>query len=157
MLGSSAALKDQPASPQPSPRPDGERKSICEGITPRSVGMIAQTAAVRQWPCPPPNDHDQTSPMSTETYCNMSPETANSAPRLQTRCGIANNSSTHKQTYFHTAGRRMTLPCVPTGIFSGSWHMAGRSRGMFLYYEAAQSSCLLIVGCGLKTMTLFLN
>ena len=34
--------------------------------------------------------------------------------------------------YFHAAGRRMKLPWVPTGIASGSWHFAGRSRGMFL-------------------------
>ena len=32
----------------------------------------------------------------------------------------------------HAVGRRMTFPCVPTGISSGSWHFAGRSRGMFL-------------------------
>ena len=31
--------------------------------------------------------------------------------------------------YFHTAGRRMKFPWVPTGIASGSWHLAGRSRG----------------------------
>ena len=34
--------------------------------------------------------------------------------------------------YFHAAGRRMKLPCVPTGIASGSWQRAGKSRGMFL-------------------------
>ena len=37
-----------------------------------------------------------------------------------------------KTTYRHAAGRRMTFPCVPTGISSGNWHLAGRSRGMFL-------------------------
>ena len=36
------------------------------------------------------------------------------------------------QTYRHATGRRMTLPCVPTGISSGSWQRAGKSRGMFL-------------------------
>lgn len=34
--------------------------------------------------------------------------------------------------YFHATGRRMKLPWVPTGIASGSWQRAGRSRGMFL-------------------------
>ena len=43
---------------------------------------------------------------------------------LQTRRVIAG--------YFHAVGRRMKLPWVPTGIASGSWQRAGRSRGMFL-------------------------
>ena len=41
-------------------------------------------------------------------------------------------SRANADDYSHAAGRRMKLPCVPTGIISGSWQRAGRSRGMFL-------------------------
>ena len=105
MLGSSAAIKDQPASPQPSPRttlatcfaseasprwiPCGERKINTRGISPpRTVGMIAQTSAVRQWLRPTGKmphaanahrlhlaaDTNELRPRSAATYCNMSPE-----------------------------------------------------------------------------------
>lgn len=32
-------------------------------------------------------------------------------------------------SYRQASGRRMTLPCVPTGTSSGSWQRAGRSSG----------------------------
>ena len=44
--------------------------------------------------------------------------------------GEARTAFATERGYFHAAGRRMKLPWVPTGIASGSWHLAGRSRGM---------------------------
>ena len=54
------------------------------------------------------------------------------SPRVNCRARPNWHEVSAPKIYFHASRRRMTLPCVPTGISSGSWHFAGRSRGMFL-------------------------
>ena len=70
------------------PAPKRGKRNYARDFSPRMVGMIAQTAAVRQWPRP--NWHSV-----SDTQC----QNKNSAPRLQ-----------HGAESMHTCSKRHLLP-----------------------------------------------
>ena len=114
-----AAVRSGPYTEQPpaSKVPYGDSKDF----SPSNAWNDSKTAVLRQLPRPP----------------KLALGVGHSALKRKFRavfaqCGISDESSTRRQIYFHASGRRMTLPCVPMGISSGSWHSDGRSRGMFL-------------------------